>query len=52
MIFLVMAAGVLLRSRFVSASPFPNKYDGDALWALLEFFGFEACRLRQGRSRT
>lgn len=35
-----MSAGLLLRSRFVSLPPFPTKYGGDALWALLVFFGF------------
>jgi Protein of unknown function (DUF2809) len=40
MILLVMASGILLRSRFVSLPPFPTKYGGDALWALLVFFGF------------
>lgn len=38
--FLVTAAGLLLRSRFVSLPPFPTKYGGDALWALLVYFGF------------
>ncbi len=37
---LVMAVGLLWRSRFVSLSPFFTKYGGDALWALLVFFGF------------
>lgn len=37
---LVMAGGLLWRSRLVSLSPFLTKYGGDALWALLVFFGF------------
>lgn len=40
LILLVMAGGLLLRSRFVSLPPFLTKYGGDALWALLVFFGF------------
>lgn len=40
MILLVMGLGLLLRSRFVSLPPFPTKYGGDALWALMVFFGF------------
>lgn len=39
-IVLVMAAGLLWRSRFLSMPPFMTKYGGDALWALLVFFGF------------
>lgn len=35
-----MAGGLMWRSRFVSLSPFMTKYGGDALWALLVFFGF------------
>lgn len=37
---LVMAGGLLWRSRFVSLQPFLTKYGGDALWALLVFVGF------------
>lgn len=37
---LVMAGGLLWRSRFVSLPAFMSKYGGDALWALLVFFGF------------
>ncbi len=37
---LVMACGLLWRSRSVSLPPFPAKYGGDALWALLVFVGF------------
>ncbi|MES2659241.1 MAG: DUF2809 domain-containing protein [Verrucomicrobiota bacterium] len=37
---LVMAAGLLWRSRFLPLPPFLGKYGGDALWALLVFFGF------------
>jgi hypothetical protein len=40
LILLVMAGGLLWRSRFVSMPPFMTKYGGDALWALLVFFGF------------
>ena len=40
LILLAMAGGLLWRSRFVSLSPFMTKYGGDALWALLVFFGF------------
>lgn len=35
-----MAAGVLWRSGAVPLSPFFSKYGGDALWALMVFFGF------------
>lgn len=37
---LVMASGLLWRSRFLSLPPFMTKYGGDALWALLVFVGF------------
>ena len=37
---LVMATGLLLRSRFLELPAFLTKYGGDALWALLVFFGF------------
>jgi hypothetical protein len=37
---LVMASGLLWRSRFLSMPPFMTKYGGDALWALLVFIGF------------
>jgi Protein of unknown function (DUF2809) len=37
---LVMAGGLLWRSRFVSLPAFMTKYGGDALWALLVFCGF------------
>jgi hypothetical protein len=40
MIPLVMAGGLLWRSRLVSLSPFMTKYGGDALWSLLVFTGF------------
>ena len=36
---LVIAAGLLWRSRFISLSPFFTKYGGDALWALMVFAG-------------
>jgi hypothetical protein len=39
-IVLVMGAGLLWRSSFFSHSWFFSKYGGDALWALLVFFGF------------
>lgn len=37
---LTMAAGVLWRSGAIPLSPFFSKYGGDALWALMVFFGF------------
>ena len=37
---LVMATGLLWRSRYVSLPQFAAKYGGDALWALLVFLGF------------
>jgi hypothetical protein len=37
---LVLAGGLFWRSRFLHLSPFMTKYGGDALWALLVFFGF------------
>lgn len=40
LMLLVMAGGLLWRSRFVSLPAFMTKYGGDALWALLVFFGF------------
>lgn len=40
LILLVMAAGLLWRSRVLPLSPFMSKYGGDALWALLVFCGF------------
>ncbi|MEY3896079.1 MAG: hypothetical protein RLZZ214_1599 [Verrucomicrobiota bacterium] len=40
LILLAMAGGLLWRSRFVALSPFMTKYGGDAIWALLVFFGF------------
>lgn len=35
-----MAGGILWRSRFLHLPAFLTKYGGDALWALLVFFGF------------
>lgn len=35
-----MAGGLIWRSRFMPLPPFLAKYGGDALWALLVFFGF------------
>lgn len=35
----VIATGLLWRSRFISLPPFLTKYGGDALWALVVFFG-------------
>lgn len=40
MIVLVMGCGLLWRSRFISLPEFATKYGGDAMWALLVFFGF------------
>ncbi|GAA5116021.1 DUF2809 domain-containing protein [Luteolibacter yonseiensis] len=40
LILLVMGTGLLWRSRFLPLPPFLSKYGGDALWALLVFFGF------------
>lgn len=39
-IALTVGAGLLLRSRFVSLPESVEKYGGDALWALMVFFGF------------
>lgn len=39
LVLLVIAAGLLLRSSFISAPPFLAKYGGDALWALMIFIG-------------
>lgn len=39
-IALTVGAGLLLRSRFVSLPEAVEKYGGDALWALMVFFGF------------
>jgi hypothetical protein len=40
LVVLVIAAGLLWRSRFMPLPPFASKYGGDALWALVVFFGF------------
>lgn len=40
LILVVIATGVLWRSRFVTLPPFLTKYSGDALWAVVVFFGF------------
>ncbi len=42
----VIVAGLLWRSDVIPLSPFLHKYGGDALWALLIFFGvgFLFCR--------
>ncbi len=37
---LSMAAGLLWRSRLVPLTPFLFKYGGDAIWAMMVFFGF------------
>jgi hypothetical protein len=37
---LVMASGLLWRSRYLLLPPFVAKYGGDALWALLVYLGF------------
>lgn len=39
-IALTIGSGLLLRSRFVSLPKAVEKYGGDALWALMAFFGF------------
>jgi hypothetical protein len=36
---LVIALGLLWRSGFIPLPPFTSKYGGDALWALMVFFG-------------
>jgi hypothetical protein len=36
---MVIALGLLWRSEVISLSPFSSKYGGDALWALMVFFG-------------
>lgn len=40
LVLLVMGAGLISRSHLLPLSPFMSKYGGDALWALLVFFGF------------
>ena len=35
-----MGTGLVWRSHLLPLSPFMSKYGGDALWALLVFFGF------------
>ena len=40
LILLVMGTGLVWRSHLLPLSPFMSKYGGDALWALLVFFGF------------
>lgn len=40
LIGLVLASGLLWRSRYLHLPPFMSKYGGDALWALLVFVGF------------
>ena len=37
---LAILAGLLWRSRLLPLSPFFSKYGGDALWAVVVFFGF------------
>src|SRR6478752_3404001 len=37
---LSVAAGLVWRSRLLPLTPFLSKYGGDALWALMVFFGF------------
>ncbi len=36
----VIASGLLWRSSLLPLPPFASKYGGDALWALMVFFGF------------
>jgi hypothetical protein len=36
----VVATGLLWRADFTPLPPFLSKYGGDALWALMVFFGF------------
>jgi hypothetical protein len=50
-IFLVMASGLLLRSPLFGPPSFLTKYGGDALWALLVFFGFGFLFTRISTSR-
>ena len=40
LVFAVMAAGLVWRSHWLPLTPFLSKYGGDALWALLVFYGF------------
>jgi hypothetical protein len=42
LVVVVMAAGLLWRSRFMPLPPFAAKYGGDALWALMVFVGLGA----------
>ena len=48
LVLLVIAAGLLLRSSFLSVPPFLSKYGGDALWALMIFIGLGFVFLRAG----
>jgi hypothetical protein len=40
LIIVVVASGLIWRSDFLPLPPFLKKYGGDALWALLVFYGF------------
>lgn len=37
---LAVLAGLVWRSRFLPLTPFLSKYGGDAIWAMVVFFGF------------
>jgi hypothetical protein len=39
-IFVTTVSGLIWRSRLIPLTPFMSKYGGDALWALMVFFGF------------
>lgn len=48
----VMAAGLWWRSAANPVSPFWYKYGGDALWALMIFFGFQCVLIQAAAPRV
>lgn len=51
LIVLTLMSGLLWRSHFISLPSFLTKYGGDALWALLVYFGFGFLFVRIPTSR-
>jgi hypothetical protein len=49
---MVVAAGLLWRSRLFPFPPFHHKYGGDTLWALLVFLGFGFIFIRASTLRV